>query len=79
MPTKVGSARGAAGRPGLDSGLLESPLILSANFLFLLGSEVVLNVECLSDLLGRLALNHVSHSLTGQIQQVLDVEVVRSL
>jgi len=63
----------------LLEGSLESPLVLSSDFFLLLGSEVVLDVEGLSDLLWRLALNHVCHSLTGQIQQVLDVQVVGSL
>ena len=44
---------------------------LETNLFFLLGSEVVLDVEGLPDLLWGLALDHVGHGLAGDIQQPL--------
>ena len=58
---------------------LESPLVVPDDLLFLLRGEVVLDVEGLADLLRSLALDHVSNSLAGQVQQPLDVEIVCSL
>lgn len=55
------------------------PLVLAANLLLLLGGEVVLDVERLSDLVGRLALDHVGDGLAADVEQRLDVEVVGSL
>lgn len=56
-----------------------SPLILSADLLLLLGSEVVRNVESFADLFGRLALDHVGNSFTTDVKKRLDVEVVGCL
>lgn len=55
------------------------PLVLPANLLLFLGREIVGDVEGLANLLGRLALDHVGHGLAANIQESLDVEVVRSL
>lgn len=55
------------------------PLVLPTNLLLLLGSEVVGDVESLSDLLRGLALDHVGHGLASDIQEGLDVEIVGSL
>lgn len=44
-----------------------SPLVLPANLLLFLRGEVIGNVECLSDLLGRLALDHVGNSLAANV------------
>ena len=44
-----------------------------SNLLLFAGSEVVLNVEGLPDLLGCLSLDHVGHGLAGDIQQTLDI------
>jgi hypothetical protein len=44
-----------------------SPLILAADLLLLLRGKVIGDVESLSDLLGRLALDHVCHSLAANI------------
>jgi hypothetical protein len=55
------------------------PLILPANLLLLLRGEVIGDVECLSDLLRGLALDHVGDGLAANIQKGLDVEVVRRL
>jgi len=53
-----------------------SPLVLATNLVLLLGCEVVLDVERLADLLGRLALDHVGDGLAADVQQRLDVHVV---
>ena len=58
--------------------LLLSPLVLAADLIFFLGSEVVLNVEGLANLFGRLALDHVGDSLATNIEKSLDIQVVRS-
>lgn len=56
-----------------------SPLVLAADLLLLLGGEVVLDVERLADLVGRLALDHVRDGLAADIQESLNVEVVGRL
>lgn len=55
------------------------PLILTADLLLLLGSEVVGNVERLSDLLGGLALDHVGNGLAAHVEKGLDVKIVGGL
>lgn len=57
---------------------LEGPLVLPPNFLLLLRCEVVDDVEGLADLLRSLALDHVGDRLTGQVEEPLDLQVVRS-
>jgi len=59
--------------------LLLSPLVLAANLLLLLRSEIVLDVEGLADLLGRLALDHICDSLATNVKKSLDIEEVCSL
>lgn len=59
--------------------LLLGPLILASDLLLLLWSEVVLNVEGLADLLGRLALDHVGNSLAANIEKRLNVQIIGSL
>ena len=59
--------------------LLLTPLVLLAHLLLLDRREVVLDVERLANLLGRLALDHVGHRLTRHVQQALDVQVVGRL
>lgn len=54
-----------------------SPLVLTADLVLLLGGEVVLDVERLADLLGRLALDHVGNSLAAHVEKRLDIHVVR--
>ena len=56
--------------------LLLTPLVLLPHLLLLAWGEVVLDVERLPDLLWRLPLDHVGHSLAGDVQQALDVQVV---
>ncbi|GER40845.1 ABC superfamily ATP binding cassette transporter, partial [Striga asiatica] len=54
--------------------LFEGPLVLSPDFLFLLRREIILDVERLANLLRCLSFDHVSNSLTGQVQKTLDVQ-----
>lgn len=56
-----------------------SPLILATDLIFLLGGEVILDVERLSDLLRRLALDHIGDCLASNIEERLDVKVVGGL
>ena len=56
-----------------------SPLVLPSNLFLFFGSEVVCDIKGLSDLLGRLALDHVRDGLASNIKQGFDVEVVRRL
>ena len=56
-----------------------SPLVLTTNLLLLLGGEVVRDVESLTDLLRRLALDHVGDGLAANVEERLDVEVVGGL
>ena len=58
---------------------LFSPLVLTANLILFLGREVILDVESLADLFGRLALDHVGDSLAADVEKGLDVKVVGSL
>lgn len=55
------------------------PLILPSDLLFFLGGEVVCDIKCLSDLLGRLALDHVRNSLAADVEERLDIEVIGGL
>ena len=59
--------------------LLFGPLVLATNLILLFGREVILDIEGLADLFGRLALDHVGDSLAADVEQSLDVEVVGSL
>ena len=51
--------------------LLLAPLVLLADLLLLAGSEVVLNVESLPDLLRGFPFDHVGHGLAGHVQETL--------
>jgi len=62
-----------------DCNILLSPLILTADLVLFLRSEVVLDVEGLANLLWRLALDHVGNGLAAHVEKSFDVEVVRSL
>jgi len=53
------------------------PLVLAADLVLLLGSEVVLDVEGLTDLLRGLSLDHVGNSLAANVKEGLDIHVVR--
>ena len=55
----------------MSSLLLLAPLILLPHLLLLGGSEVVLDVEGLSDLLWCLPLDHVGHGLTSHVKKTL--------
>ena len=52
---------------------LLTPFILLADLLLLAGSEVVLNVESLPDLLRSFPFDHVGNGLAGHVQQTLKV------
>lgn len=54
------------------------PLVLAADLVLLLGSEVVLDVEGFADLLRRLSLDHVCDGLAADVKEGLDVHVVGS-
>lgn len=56
-----------------------SPLILTTDLILLLGSEIILDVECLSDFFGRLALDHVGDGLAPDVKKGLDVKIVGGL
>jgi len=56
-----------------------SPLVLAADLLLLLRSEVVGDIEGLADLLRGLALDHVGDGLAANIKKRLDVEIVGGL
>ena len=62
---------------GMD--LLLSPLVFTTNLILLLRSEVVLDVKCLADLFGGLALDHIRNSLASDVQKSLYIQVVGSL
>ena len=59
--------------------LLLSPLVLAADLILLLRSEIILDVESLADLLWALAFDHVGDSLATDIEKSLDVKVVGGL
>ncbi len=56
---------------------LKSPLVFPLNFLLFLWCEVILNIECLVNLLWSLAFDHISHCLTGKIQQILYIQIFK--
>ena len=55
----------------VSSLLLLAPLVLLPDLLLLGRSEVVLDVEGLSDLLWCLSLDHVGHGLTSHVKKTL--------
>ena len=57
--------------------LFKRPLVLLANFFLFLWREVVLDVESLANFCRRLPFDHVRDGLAAQIEQFLDVQVVR--
>jgi len=59
--------------------LVECPLVLTPDLLLLLWREIILDIESLSNLLWRLALDHLRHCLARQIEKPFDIQVVRSL
>lgn len=56
-----------------------SPLVLTTDLLLFLGGEIVCDVESLADLLRRLALDHVGHSLAADIEKRLDIKEIGCL
>ena len=61
------------------SDLLFSPFILTTDLLLFLGREVVLDVERLSNLFRRLALDHVGDRFATDVEKCFDVKVVCGL
>jgi hypothetical protein len=52
------------------------PFVFPTDLIFLLRSEVVGNVECLSDLLWRLALDHIGDGLAADVKKWLDIKII---
>merc|ERR1719220_2530698 len=63
-------------RAFVELGVL-APAVLLANLRLLLWCEVVDDVELFADLLSVLALDHGRHLGASEVQQALDVQVVR--
>lgn len=59
--------------------LLFSPFVLTANLVLLLRREVILDVEGLTNLVRRLAFDHVGDRLASNIQKCLDIEIIGRL
>ena len=59
--------------------LLLGPFILTTNLIFFLRGEVILDVESLTNLLRRLALDHIGNGLAAHVEKSLDIEVVGGL
>lgn len=55
------------------------PLVLAADLVFLLGGEIVLDIERLADLVGGLSLDHIRDRLATDVEESLDVEIVGRL
>ena len=55
------------------------PLVLATDLVLFFGGEVILDVERLADLVGRLALDHVGDRLATNVQESFDVQVVGGL
>merc|ERR1712039_152346 len=64
--------------PASKTSRVLTPAVLLPDLGLLLGSEIIHDIELLADLLRVLALNHGGHLCTREVQQALDVEVVRS-
>ena len=59
--------------------LLLSPFVLTTDLVLLFGSEIILDVESLADLLRRLSFDHVGNCLAANVEKGLNVKVVGSL
>lgn len=75
---KINNSRSTNSRSDHDLSVL-SPFILTTDLLLLLSGEIIRNVESLADLLGRLALDHVGHSLAANIEKRLDIKEIGCL
>jgi hypothetical protein len=56
-----------------------SPLIFTADLVLLLRSEVVCDIESLTNLLRRLSLDHVGNGFAANIKEWLNIEVIGGL
>jgi hypothetical protein len=63
----------------MDGISLFGPLVLTTNLVFLLRSEVILDVEGFADLLRRLALDHIGDGLATNVEKSLDIKIVGGL
>ena len=52
-----------------------TPFVLFSDLFLLAGGEIILDVECLTDILRSLSLYHVGHSLASDVQQTLNKRV----
>jgi len=57
--------------------LFKRPLVFLANFFLFLRRKIVLDVERLANFRRRLPFDHIRDGLAAQIEQILDVQVVR--
>ena len=55
------------------------PLIFASDLILLLWGEIIGDVEGLSDLFRRLALDHVGNCLASDVKEWLDIKVVGGL
>ena len=62
-----------------DLSTILGPLILATDLLFLLGGEVIDDIEGLADLFRRLALDHIGDGLAADIEERLDIKIVGRL
>ena len=56
--------------------LLLGPFIFTADLILLLWCEIILNVECLSDLLRRLSLDHIRDGFAANVKEGFDVKII---
>lgn len=59
--------------------LLLGPFVLAANLVLFLGGEIIGNIESLTDLFRRFALDHVGNGLAADVQKSSDIEIIGSL
>ena len=59
--------------------VLLSPLVLAADLVLFLRSEVILYVESFPDLFWRFSLDHIGHGLAADVEKGFDVQVVGGL
>jgi hypothetical protein len=55
---------------------LLAPLVLFAHLGLFLWREIIHDVKCLSDFLGRLALDHARYSGASKVKERLDIHVI---
>lgn len=73
---KKGLAQGVEGKRSSYFLYLIAPVILLGDLLFLLGSEVIFDVEESTDLLGTLSLQHRSYARAREVQKIFNIQKV---